>query len=707
MKKNIKYFFICILFFCIRLLNAQESDPSIDSLLNVLKILSSTSPEIKLVKGSDTALVNTLNLLSKQYRNTNNFREALHFAEEAQQQGEKLNYRKGIAVSYNTIGTINSLQGNYQLAMENYQNSLKIHIQIKDKKGISVSFDNIGIIYEIQGNYQMALENQLKALKIREEIKDKKGIALAYNNIGNIYEKQINYIKAMDSHLKSLKISTEIEDKNGIATSFNNIGNIYFYQKNYEQALNNYLKSLKLQEEIENKKGIADAYNNMGSVYFSQKNYEKALNNHLKSLKISEEIGSKRGIGNSYGNIGCVLMKQSKFEESYQYLNKSIILFKKIGYKDGIKEMYVTISELYDKKGDYKNAYNYHKMYSDIKDTLLNEQSSKQIAEMNTKYESEKKEKDILLLTKDKNLQQAEIGKQKFIRNGTIGGLVLALSLAFILFNRFRVTNKQKKIIESQNFQIVESINYSKKIQDSLLPSIDSMRKVIPDLFLFYEPKAIVSGDFYYFKQFEKYTILACVDCTGHGVPGGFMSTLGSLLLDKIVDDETLSPSEILNKLSDEIVRVLHQQDGGEIQDGMDLSVCLIDKNNGKIEFSGARNGIIIITNDQAKRYKADPLPVGGNYIKKGIAVERNFKTQHIPINANDWIYMYTDGFMEQVGGEAGIPMNYTQFENQLINVSKKKNSEEKNKLLKTELDNWRGTNERDDDVLIIGFQVT
>lgn len=267
--------------------------------------------------------------------------------------------------------------------------------------------------------------------------------------------------------------------------------------------------------------------------------------------------------------------------------------------------------------------------------------------------------------------------------------------------------SEQKKIVEAQNFQIVESINYSKKIQDSLLPSLGSMRKAIPDLFVLYMPKDIVSGDFYYFCEFEKYTLLACVDCTGHGVPGGFMSTLGSLLLDKIVNSTLLSPSEILHKLSDEIIRVLHQQDGGEIQEGMDLSICLIDRINKKIEFSGARNGIIIVTDGQAKRYKADMLPVGGNYMKKGIPVVRNFKTQTILINQNDWIYMYTDGFMEQMGGEEGIPMNYNQFEGKLIDVSKKQNSDEKIKLLETEIDNWRGKHERDDDILIIGFQVT
>ncbi len=264
----------------------------------------------------------------------------------------------------------------------------------------------------------------------------------------------------------------------------------------------------------------------------------------------------------------------------------------------------------------------------------------------------------------------------------------------------------QKHIIEEKQKEILDSINYAKRIQQAILPSQELIKYYLPESFIFFRPKDIVSGDFYYIKGFGKYTLLACVDCTGHGVPGGFMSTLGSLLLDKIADHETFNAGEILNKLNAEIISVLHQQNGGEIQDGMDLSLCLIDRINKKVEFSGARNGIIVVTNNEAKRYKADILPVGGNYMKKGIPIDRNFKTQSISINSGDWVYMYTDGFMEQVGGSEGIPMNYNQFEKQLIGLSKKQSSEEKCKLLQSELDNWRGDYERDDDVLIMGFQV-
>ena len=711
MKNNIKY----ILSWCIVLASCvskaqetkiPESNPIIDSLLNVLNLLSNPSPEVKLEKGSDTVIIKTLNLLGKKYLIISDYEQALKYLLEAQQQSEKIKFQTGLASAYLNMGNVNFYQGNFEKALANYLKCLKIRNELKDIRGMADSYANIGNIYWYQGNYEKALSSHLQALKIYEEIGLKTGMASCYTNIGNIYASYNNYEKALESYLKDLKISEEIGDKYGTATVYNNIGSIYLNQGQFDEALVNYFKSLKVNEEYNNKYEISISYRNIGGVYFDQGKYDQALNYYLKALKIREEIGDKLGISDSYNNIGTIYKMQNQFDQSYIYFNKALIIFKELEVKPNIESAYKNLSELFQKQGDFKRAFEYHKLYSDMKDTLLNEQSSKQITEMNTKYESEKKEKDIELLTKDKDLQQAEIGKQKLIRNGSIGGLILALSLGFILLNRFKVTNKQKKVIESQNFQIVESINYAKKIQESLLPSVENMQKVIPGLFVFYKPKDIVSGDFYFFKEFEKYSVLACVDCTGHGVPGGFMSTVGSLLLDKIANSETLSPSEILNKLSLEIIRILHQQNGGEIQDGMDLSICLIDRYNRKIEFSGARNGIIVVTNNESKRYKADPLPVGGNYMKKGIAIERMFNTQSISINSNDWIYMYTDGFMEQVGGEQAIPMNYTQFENQLINVSKKQGPEEKNILLQMELDNWRGKYERDDDVLIIGFQV-
>ncbi len=704
--KNIALLFITGLVFNCFLINAQESQRNIDSLLNVLETLSSVNPEIKLVEGSDTTKIIVLNRLARHYRITSNYRLGLKYSNESKNLSQRVGYRKGEASALSNIGIINEYKGNYDSALFYQAAALKIRQALGEKRGIASSYHSMGVVYVKQGNYEKAMSFYLKALSTLEELGDKKAVATSYNNIGNIFLKQNKYEKALRNYQSALEIQLAIGDKEGQSLVYGNLGSVYLNMGRYKDALSADFKCLELCKEIDDKEGVAICYNSIGNVYEKQSDYAKALEYQFNSLEIVEETGNKELIAVVFNSIGSLFKKQRNDKDARVYFNKALNIFINIGNKDGIKESYNSLAELSEMNGDYQQALQYHKLYTDIKDTLLNEASGKQITEMNTKYESEKKAKDIQLLTKDTELQHRELERQKLIRNGFVSGLVIALLLAFVIFNRFQVARKQKKIIEYQNAQIVESINYSKKIQDALLPSVDSMAKALPGLFVFYEPKQIVSGDFYFFKEFQNYVLLACVDCTGHGVPGGFMSTLGSLLLDKIANEESLKPSEILSLLNDEIIRILHQQSAGELQDGMDLSVCLIDRHNRNIEFSGARNGIIVVTHNEAKRYKASPLPVGGNYMKKGMPIERNFQTQSISLNSTDWIYMYTDGFIEQVGGAEGIPMNYTEFEDHLVNISKEQNPEEKSKLLQVKLDNWRGSHDRGDDVLIMGFRV-
>jgi tetratricopeptide (TPR) repeat protein len=690
MKKTLLYLFMLVTVIC------QAQQNIIDSLTLVLK-----------KQKDDTIKVNILNDLSKQTVFQGNNEQSLKYSQAALELSEKLNYQKGIAKAYSAKGLVNWNKGNYKEALNYFSQSLNISKKIGDRKGIAVAYNNTGLIYMLQGNNKEALDIFYKSLKIKEELNDKPGIGITYLNLGNICINQKEYPKALEYFSKSLAIHIELGDKKYEATNLNNIGLINGILNDYPKALRYYLKAIEIYKILDNKKGLAMCYSNIGKTYQELDQYKKAMENLLYSVELYQQMDDKQGLGITYTNIGNVYIKEQKYDDAYNYLNKSLQLSKNIGYKVGINDAYNSFVELYKQKKDFKKALEFQQLYVELKDSLLNEESNKQIAEMNTKYESEKKEKDIQLLTKDKKLQETEIAKQKLIKNLFIIGLLIAVCIAFIILNRFRVTRKQKIIIEHQNEQIVESINYSKRIQNSLLPSLAHIKETLPSLFVLYEPKNIVSGDFYYFKQFENYSILACVDCTGHGVPGGFMSTLGSLLLDKIVNNTTLKPSEILIQLNNEIIRILHQQAGGELQDGMDLSVCLIDKKNGIIEYSGARNGIIVVSNNEAKRYKANPLPVGGNYLKKGVPVERNFKTESVVLNNNDWVFMYTDGFIEQIGGTENQPMNYEQFEKHLINTTSLNSDEEKTSLLKSELAKWSSNNEQTDDVLVIGFSLT
>ena len=265
---------------------------------------------------------------------------------------------------------------------------------------------------------------------------------------------------------------------------------------------------------------------------------------------------------------------------------------------------------------------------------------------------------------------------------------------------------EQKEEIEHSHTQIKDSIRYSKKIQNSLLLSPEVIRENYSNFFLLFEPKDIVSGDFYFFRQFGDIDYISCVDCTGHGVPGGFMSTLSYLLMDKVIQDDSKSPGDILKELSDALIQTLHQENPDSIQDGMDMSICKVDRKNRTVEFSGARNGMLLIQDGNVKHIKPDILPVGGNYMKKGEPIPRKFETKTIKVPENAWIILYTDGYVEQLGGEDGLPMRTQDYFDVIVDAIALDDKEQILAHLTKSLNDWQGDQIRIDDVCLIGFKI-
>lgn len=679
---------------------------TIDSLQKSLKTLS-----------EDTSKVNALNELSWQHITSGSYEQAVKYAQDALQTAENLGFKKGIGASYNNIGITHWYQGNYEKALDNYLRALKIRQEIGDKKGIASSFGNIGIIYEKQGEYKKALDNHLKALKIQEESGDKIGISNSCNNIGGVYLSLGNNEKALENYAKCLKICEENGNKTGVAISYNNIGIIYRKQANYVKALNNFSNSLKIAEEINFKPVIASALGNIGLIYSDQGNYGKSLDNYLKCLKISEELGDKQGIGLAYINIGITYSKQGRFDESFNNLNHSLKIFREIGFKEEIKNVYSAMSDLFEKKGDFKQSYNYHKLYSQIKDSLRNEQSSKQIAEMNTKYDSEKKDKELLRKDAEIIRQQAETEKQNLQRNAFIIGFALVLMLSFFIYNGYRhkqTANKlleeknrlieyQKQLVEEKNLKITQSINYAKRIQQAILPSQALIKSFLPESFIFFRPKDIVSGDFYWFSEKQDKLLIAVADCTGHGVPGAFMSMIGNTLLNEIINVKNIvEPAQILNQLNNGIVSLLHQDETSATQDdGMDITILSIDKKNNEVEFAGANHFSYLIKQNQLEILTGDIFSIGGLFGRSDI----NFSSKKIKVENGSTIYLFTDGFVDQFGGEKNTKFLSGRFE-QLLKSIQQHNLEEQHEKLISSFDDWKGNNKQLDDVLVVGIKI-
>ena len=300
-------------------------------------------------------------------------------------------------------------------------------------------------------------------------------------------------------------------------------------------------------------------------------------------------------------------------------------------------------------------------------------------------------------------LQKKEISTQKQLLFLAIASVLL---LSFLLFLIYRFNKEKKKtyiLLKEKNKKITDSINYALRIQESVLPSDSEIKKQLPKSFIYFQPRDTVSGDFYWLSTVKDKIIIACVDCTGHGVPGAFMSLIGNTLLNEIVNEkEIIDPSLILKRLHLEIVKSLHQDsDRVQSKDGMEMSLCVIDTKANVIEYAGAMNPLYVIKNNSVIVVKPDMKGIGGDTSNGG---DVEFTTQKISIQNNMSIYMFTDGYMDQFGGLENKKFNISNFKKLLLEIQSMDMNKQKERVEKT-IQEWKGDYKQIDDILVIGIR--
>jgi len=432
---------------------------------------------------ADTARLKATHAIANMYL-YNNPDTCIIIAEQELKLAQQTKQRKYEGNALNIIAVSYLNKGNYPEALKNHFVALKLRVEIKDKKGIASSYINIGVIYMYQGNYPEALKNYFAALGMFEEIKNKNGIATSNNNIGNIYYLQGNYPEALKYYFITLKIKLEINNKQDISSCYNNIGLVYNDQGNYPEALKMHQASLKLREEIGDKHGISFSYFNIGVIYEKQNKYPEALKMYLTALKIKEEIGDKDGVAATFKNLGFLYIKLHKTKEAQDYLDRALQLSLEIGSKETIKGSYQGLAVMDSITGNYKAAFAHHKLFITYRDSLNNEETKKKSLQASMQYEFDKKE----IATKAEQdkldaINAEEKKKQQIVIYAVAGLLVLVGVFAVFMFNRFKITQRQKTVIEEQkeqvdkayeelhekNKEVMDSIRYAKRIQTALI----------------------------------------------------------------------------------------------------------------------------------------------------------------------------------------------------------------------------------------------
>ncbi len=667
----------------------------------------------------------SLNNIGSIYLVEGKFDESLEYYFKSLALRQEINDKNGIATTFNNIGLAYKNKGNYDKALEYYENSYQIFKELNDKNGIAYSYNNFGMTYLHKGNFEKAIENYLNSLKIFEDVGDLSGQASSLNNIGNIYYHQDNYNKALEYYERSLRIKEQLGDKGGIAISLGNIAGVYDKEGNYKKALENATKALEIQEEIGDKNRMASSLNNIGEYYLKQDNYEKSLEYYERSLVMIESLGDNEQLANTLQSIGDVYKLKGNYAKSLEYLNRALKTAKAKGAMERVMKIYKSLAETHYKMGSHKESYENQVLYSKLNDSLKNIQNAKDMLDMQAKYESAKKDKDIEVLNIEKQKQEEAQQNQRRVLYLVLAVLALIIILAGTIYNRYRVNQKinekleqknkdinkakeeieqQKEVLQDKNEVITSSITYAKRIQEAILPTMEDIRTSLPDSFIMFQPKDIVSGDFYWFNKKDDKVFIAAVDCTGHGVPGAFMSMIGNDLLNQIANVEDITnPGEILNNLHREVQFALKQRDGlNENHDGMDIALCCIDYTKKELQFASA-NRVLYFFNEAGdfKELKGDKNAIGGMIHTS----RRNYTCFTIPFEKGDCFYIFSDGIVDQFGGKDEKKLGYKRLKNFFSENQQFKMSRQK-ELLEKMMVTWIGNLEQVDDMLVIGVRL-
>ena len=666
------------------------------------------------------------------YYSQNDYENALLHFNNSLEISQKISSRSGQSASLNRIGNTLQLMGNYRDALTNYESALIINRELDNTIEIARTLTNLGSIFRLYGNYEKAINLHLDALELYEGVNNDEGIAWSALNIARLFRMMKNYAKAFEYVNQSLeiyqKIAFEQENSTGVTLCLKEIGDISFEKGDLGKAIEFSEQVLEINKQSKNWQGYANSLSTLGKIYFQSADLKQSKKYFSDALRLKDSLSDNTEKASILRHLGMIALNEGKLTEAEKQLNSSLDFAQKQNLKEDIKESYFALSEFYEKQNNLSRALNYYKLYINLKDSLNNQK----INELELQYGFDKEQRIKEFEQRQKDLEQkARLQRQKILTWVFIGGFVFMLLLAYIIFNnlqRKKRTNKlltqQKQEIENQrdeieaqrdfvikqrdqiaqqNTIITDSIEYAKRIQTALLPQDKFIKSVLNDFFVFMKPKNIVSGDFYWVSKKNNKIIVVVSDWTGHGVPGAFMSMLGVAFLNEIVNkNEVINANQILSQLRTSIIESLHQEYGimGS-KDGMDMALCIIDEETLNLEFSGAYNPCLIIRDNEIFELLPDKMPIGIHAVK----VDREFTNKEFILQKDDKIYLFTDGYIDQFGGDQGLKYRQKPFRELLLKISKKEMNKQKELLAQT-MDIWQGERPQLDDMMIMGIRI-
>lgn len=646
--------------------------------------------------------------------------------------------KKHLAASLNNKGFYFAEKGIPYKAVIFFNKSLAIQREIKDLEGEAYSLSNLGTIYDSKGDIYKALEFYFASIKIREKLNNKVSMAQSYNNIAILYNHQNDLTNSVKYHFQSLKIRKEIKDARGVALAYNNIGSTYTHlietsfkgkekipDSLFRKSLEYFQKGYAYYEEENDEHGMALALFNIGDYYmlqadcFFKNNPAKfdsiiniSENLFMQSFEIFNKLNEKEWVANIYNGLANIYWRKKKIKEAIENGEKAMKLAKELGYPETIQNSANILRKIYQEKHEFKKALEMSDLYYTMRDSVVNDNNKKESLSKYFLYQNEKQQLLAAANHEKMELVFSTKSKQKnMIIYFVIAGLVACAVFGIFMYKRFKITQKQnriiheqKQIVEQQKYmveesqkEVLDSINYAKRIQYALLANDELLAENLRSHFILFKPKDIVSGDFYWASKHGNKFYLAVCDSTGHGVPGAFMSLLNIGFLSEAIKEKNIfEPHKIFNYVRQRLIESISKE---EQQDGMDGILICIEESSDVITYAAAHNAPILVRENELIELPKDKMPVG-----KGEKLTE-FNLHSIRVNQGDMLYLYTDGYADQFGGDKGKKFKYKTLNNLLLSINDL-SLEEQAKILNQNFIDWRDKLDQVDDVLVVGIKI-
>ena len=610
-----------------------------------------------------------------------------------------------------------------------YKHALELNTEPAKRAQISIKFARL--LYK-HGEYTQSLNLLKSVLLLTHSLHDSIAEGEAYILKGKVSSWAMKNDQALKSFLRAEEIF--VHDEYHLLEILEDKGLMYDINKDQAHAMEIFRMVARKASRIAAPRIEADAWGRMGDFFFNDGNLDSAEICFEKSVSINERISSNEALVTGYMYLGKTYTQQGFPEKGKDYLEKALSLAYKVETKRSVPTIYYYLAEtelklkntahalthlnkaielttlrynpylltyLYNLKykadsglGNTKEAMHDLQHYIFLDDSLQSKALYNQMAEMQTRFNVEKKDNLISLLEKDKTLKDERLKRQQVVTGFVTGGLLLLSSFSVLLYRNFRAKKKAFALLEIQSKKIEDSIIYAKRIQEAILPDCLFLPDEVSDNFVFYLPKDVVSGDFYWRYRSGSHLFFAIVDCTGHGVPGAMMSMLSYDLLEHALKEKQMTePGQILTEVNHKIIETLYQTNPDGAKDGMDIILCRLNLDSKELCFAGAKNGMIRISGTELEVFKTNKHSVG-------YQMEEEYVQQSVQLYKNDILYLYTDGFADQKGGPENKKFQGPQFRHLLHEISGLPCAEQHEKLM-IEFLSWKANSTQRDDILI------